>query len=249
MNYEVMTNGINLNEGLFEGQCKFEVTAIKVSKKLDLILSIKTLFILISFSCAGCVAPPQAENTANQDKVQLARANLLACGRSLLPKIDDGGSSAEVVASTIPTLCKDETNKLLNLVVPNTADYRVKEDVKREYFSAKSFVPIVLQYRANKNDKTNTNFATSSPVPSRYSECLFQLGKAWCSVGAGLDLVKRSMSDSCKEEKNLDEKAIRDNYEMNKDLTNAQQEKLVHEVIKSHREWALREYELYCKYK
>lgn len=107
----------------------------------------KYFYLLICIICTGCVTTVTTA-PAGQEEIAAAKAELLACGRSVLPEIDDGVSPANVVAAAIPSLCQIETSKMISLVTQGTKDLYVIDKVTQHAQSGKSFIPVVLQYRA-----------------------------------------------------------------------------------------------------
>lgn len=108
----------------------------------------KYAFPLICLLCVACVTTQPATSQADPAEIAKAKSELLDCGLSVLPKVDDGISPANVIAGAIPPLCKAETDKMISLVNQDKTDRYVKEAVIKHAQSGKSFIPVVLQYRS-----------------------------------------------------------------------------------------------------
>lgn len=212
-----------------------------------LILSLSALALL-----SGCIGENLNNPSAlDRPDIRALRENQLRCAQKVIPKIDDGVSSAEVVASTIPSFCAKETSDLID-AMRGSADYKSTWNEHAKYLlSGKNFTGIVLASRASKEptkvEIRAKNKATNEMASARYSDCLHTIGRAWCSAGAGIDLVERSFSDSCKEERRLDEADLLKKYKNNRALTELQKKELVSAILSGDKKWALEAYRQGCK--
>lgn len=113
-------------------------------------MKVKLPQLFLCLLCSACVSTPPLPK-ASDTEISKARVDLLLCGRDALPRLDDGISSATIIAAAIMQECKIEANQLFDLVMQGTSDPIVREDVRRQVGGGKNFIPIVLKYRAQKN--------------------------------------------------------------------------------------------------
>ena len=108
--------------------------------------SLTLLFVAI-ICVSGCVTTKRPV-PASPEEMSAARMELLKCGRAALPEIDDGVTSAEIVAEALMKICKSEADFLFDTVMRSETSQTRRQEVKQVVSKGRNFIPVVLQHRA-----------------------------------------------------------------------------------------------------
>lgn len=111
--------------------------------KLAHVLTVLSIFL------SGC-AMEKPISPASQEEMSAARKSLVACAWIALPKIDDGITSAEIIAEVLMKVCKAEADILFETVMINQSDPVTRHEVKETVSKGRNLIPLVLKYRADK---------------------------------------------------------------------------------------------------
>jgi len=89
----------------------------------------------------------------------------------------------------------------------------------------------------------STTATANEPPSATYSKCLSDFAQAWCSVGASVDLLKRSYEEDCKTERASYAAGMIAEYTNEGKMTLKQISTVVMKVIETTEGWHIQEYE------
>lgn len=103
-------------------------------------------FLALTIFLAGCSTKAPNPNI-DDELIKDAKSKSLDCAYEMLPELDDGVTSAPIIAAALASMCKDQLIIQTNAILGNESNPYLRQTVKEDALSGRAFVPLVLLFR------------------------------------------------------------------------------------------------------